>query len=57
MINKQEEWQVPLAVTDAKRDNRKIIFDSGLVKEALLYNIKKMEINLKESDNCGLNDN
>lgn len=39
-----------IEVTDAKRDNRKIIFDSGLVKEALLYNIKKMEVNLKDLD-------
>ncbi len=39
-----------IKITDARGDKRKIVFDSGLVKDALLYNIKKMEVGLTDLD-------
>ncbi len=39
-----------LEITDSKNESRRIVFDSGLVKDALLYNIKKMELNLTDVD-------
>jgi 7,8-dihydropterin-6-yl-methyl-4-(beta-D-ribofuranosyl)aminobenzene 5'-phosphate synthase len=39
-----------IQVTDARGDKRKIVLDSGLVKDALLYNLKKMELKLNDLD-------
>lgn len=39
-----------LELVDAKGDRRKIIFDSGMNKQALLYNVRKMKVDLSDMD-------
>lgn len=39
-----------LEMVDARGDNRKIIFDTGLNRQALLYNVRKLKVNLRGVD-------
>jgi 7,8-dihydropterin-6-yl-methyl-4-(beta-D-ribofuranosyl)aminobenzene 5'-phosphate synthase len=39
-----------LELVDAKDDRRKVIFDSGMNKQALLYNVKKLKVDLSDVD-------
>lgn len=39
-----------LELVDAKGDRRKVIFDSGMNKQALLYNVKKLKVDLSDVD-------
>jgi 7,8-dihydropterin-6-yl-methyl-4-(beta-D-ribofuranosyl)aminobenzene 5'-phosphate synthase len=39
-----------LELVDAKGDDRKVIFDSGMNKQALLYNVRKMKVDLSDLD-------
>jgi 7,8-dihydropterin-6-yl-methyl-4-(beta-D-ribofuranosyl)aminobenzene 5'-phosphate synthase len=39
-----------LELLDGKGDKRKVIFDTGINKEALLFNIKQLKINLNDVD-------
>jgi len=46
------QWGLSLLVefVDARGDNRKVIFDTGMHKQALLYNIKKLKADLSDVD-------
>jgi len=39
-----------LEFADARGDSRKVVFDTGINKDALLHNIKKLDVNLKGAD-------
>jgi 7,8-dihydropterin-6-yl-methyl-4-(beta-D-ribofuranosyl)aminobenzene 5'-phosphate synthase len=39
-----------LEFADARGDRRKVVFDTGINKDALLHNIKKLDVNLKGAD-------
>jgi 7,8-dihydropterin-6-yl-methyl-4-(beta-D-ribofuranosyl)aminobenzene 5'-phosphate synthase len=39
-----------LELEDARGNNRKVIFDTGIHKQALLYNIKKLKVDLSDVD-------
>jgi 7,8-dihydropterin-6-yl-methyl-4-(beta-D-ribofuranosyl)aminobenzene 5'-phosphate synthase len=39
-----------LELVDARGNNRKIIFDTGMHKQTLLYNIKKLKVDLSDVD-------
>jgi len=39
-----------LEFVDAKGDHRKVIFDTGIHKESLLYNIKQLDVDLSDVD-------
>jgi metal-dependent hydrolase (beta-lactamase superfamily II) len=39
-----------LELVDHKGHNRKVVFDTGLNKRALLHSIKSLETNLKDVD-------
>ena len=39
-----------LELVDAQGDNRKVIFDTGVHKESLLYNIKTLKVDLSDVD-------
>lgn len=39
-----------LELVDARGNNRKVIFDTGLHKQALLYNIRKLQVDLSSVD-------
>jgi len=46
------QWGLSFLVelTDAKGRDRKVVFDTGLDKRALLQNIKKLKVNLSDAD-------
>ena len=39
-----------LELVDARGDRRKIVFDTGMHKESLLYNMKQLKVNLSDVD-------
>lgn len=39
-----------LELVDARGDNRKIIFDTGLNRQALLHNVRRLKVNLSDVD-------
>jgi 7,8-dihydropterin-6-yl-methyl-4-(beta-D-ribofuranosyl)aminobenzene 5'-phosphate synthase len=39
-----------LELIDASGNNRKVIFDTGMQKQALLYNLKELKVNLSDLD-------
>jgi len=39
-----------LELVDARGDHRKIVFDTGMHKESLLYNMKQLKVNLSDVD-------
>ena len=39
-----------LEFVDAKGDHRKVIFDTGIHKESLMYNIKQLDVDLSDMD-------
>jgi metal-dependent hydrolase (beta-lactamase superfamily II) len=39
-----------LELIDASGDNRKVIFDTGMQEQALLYNMKELKVNLSDLD-------
>jgi 7,8-dihydropterin-6-yl-methyl-4-(beta-D-ribofuranosyl)aminobenzene 5'-phosphate synthase len=39
-----------LEFVDGKGDRRKLVFDTGIHKESLMYNIKQLEVNLSDVD-------
>jgi 7,8-dihydropterin-6-yl-methyl-4-(beta-D-ribofuranosyl)aminobenzene 5'-phosphate synthase len=39
-----------LELVDAKGNDRKVIFDSGINKQALLYNVRKLKVDLSDVD-------
>ena len=39
-----------LELADSRGDNRKVIFDTGMYKQALLRNIKALKVNLRDLD-------
>ncbi len=39
-----------LELEDARGDARKVVFDTGMNRQALLYNIRKLEVNLRDLD-------
>ena len=39
-----------LELVDSRGDNRKVIFDTGMYKQALLRNIKALKVNLRDLD-------
>lgn len=46
------QWSISflLELLDAKGDSRKVIFDTGVHKQALLYNIKALKVDLSDVD-------
>ena len=50
------QWGLSFLIefVDARGDERKVVFDTGIHKESLLHNIKQLEVDLSDADSIVL---